>query len=105
MIPAMSHKEFTSAKALLPALLARLSKESGKATHLQPVWAEVVGEVTARNTRPVMLDGSVLHLEVQSPRWRAAIQDQEQEILARLNEKLGRSAQVSRLVFHSVEPK
>lgn len=104
MIPAMSHNEFTPARALLPSLLARLTRESGKASHLIPVWEDAVGSLTARHTRPVLLDGTVLHVEVQSPRWKAALELQEQEILSRLRDRLGPSA-VSRLVLRSVEPK
>lgn len=97
-------KEFTSAKDLLPSVLAKISRESGRAAHLGVVWADVVGAVTAKHTEPLALDGATLRLRVESPRWREAIAGQEAAILARLCERLG-SDSVKRFQFVVVEPK
>lgn len=100
----MSQKEFTPARSLLPGLLTRLARESGRASHLAPVWADVVGVMAAKHTRPVELVGSVLRVRAQSPRWVEALKGQEQDVLARLAERLG-SGVVTALTYEAVEPK
>lgn len=100
----MARSEFRKADALLPSVLGRLSKETGRAKHLRPVWAEVVGPVTALHAEPQWWDGQVLTVRVESPRWHAAVQEQEEAILARLAERLGQGA-ISALKYQVVEPK
>ncbi|MBX5483200.1 MAG: DUF721 domain-containing protein [Myxococcaceae bacterium] len=100
----MAHSEFSPARALLPSVLAKLSRESGKALPLRPIWADVVGEVTARHTRPIAWNGSVLEVEVESVRWQAALEDQAEALLGRLNARLGEGA-VTALVYRAIEPK
>lgn len=104
MLPPMSDKEFRPAKALLPSLLAKLTRESGRASHLMPLWEDVVGAVAAKHTHPLALEGTSLHVQVRSPRWKSALEVEAGSIIARLNERLGEGA-VAQLVFHSVEPK
>lgn len=100
----MSHPEFSSVKALLPALLAKLSKETGKAMHLGPVWTDVVGAVTSNHSRPLSLEGCTLLVEVESPRWEAAVKAQEPIILERFAQKLGKGV-VLQLAYRVVEPR
>lgn len=96
----MARREFSPARALLPQLLARLTRETGRGAHLRPVWEEVVGGVAARNSTPVALEGRTLLVEVESPRWAAALEAQAQEIRARLEERLGSGA-VASVVYRS----
>lgn len=100
----MSQHDFSPARALLPSVLAKLSRETGKASHLTPVWEDAVGPVSAKHSSPLSLEGTTLHVRVESPRWIAALQQQETEILSRLAERLGEGV-VTALVFRAVEPK
>ena len=85
----MAQHQFTPARGLLPRLLARLSRETGRGAHLKPVWEEIVGSIAARHSTPVGLAGKTLFVEVQTPRWAAALEAQEAEIRARLDQRLG----------------
>lgn len=100
----VARSQFRKADALLPALLGRLSKDSGRATHLRPVWAQVVGAVTALHSDPVVLNGSVLTVQVESPRWHAAVLEQEAALLERFAEHLGPGV-ITALRYQVVEPK
>ena len=100
----MAQHDFTPARNLLPSLLAKLSRESGTASHLMPVWSEAVGPVSAKHSTPTSLEGRTLFVRVESPRWVAALKGQEAEILARLAERLGEGT-VTTLVYRAVEPK
>jgi predicted nucleic acid-binding Zn ribbon protein len=85
----MAQHDFSPARALLPHLLARLSRETGRGAHLRPVWEEIVGAVAARNSTPVGLAGRTLIVEVESPRWASELEAQDAEIRSRLDERLG----------------
>ncbi len=94
----------TALRGLLPNVLARLTRESGDASHLGPVWAEIVGAVTSLHSRPLALDGRTLVIRVDSPRWSQALQLQEADLLRRFAERLGEGV-VTGFVYRSVEPK
>jgi predicted nucleic acid-binding Zn ribbon protein len=96
----MAQHEFTSARTLLPNVLARLAKETGRAQSLGPVWNEVVGPVAARSTTLLWLEGTTLVVETENPRWSSALDEQRAYILARLAERLGEGV-VKRIVYRS----
>ena len=96
----MAHHQFTPARSLLPQLLARLSRETGRGAHLKPLWEEIVGPVAARHSTPVGLAGKTLYVEVQTPRWAAALEAQGAEIRARLDERLGAGA-IAQIAYRS----
>jgi predicted nucleic acid-binding Zn ribbon protein len=96
----MARHQFTPARALLPQLLTRLSKETGRGGHLKPVWEEIVGPVAARHSTPVGLAGKTLIVEVQTPRWAAALEAQDPEIRSRLDERLGAGA-ITQIAYRS----
>ncbi len=100
----MARQQFKSAQELLPGILLRLARDKGDAQSLQPVWAACVGEVSARNSRVLYLEGRTLIIEVPSPRWSQALQAEAAGILERLARSLGEGA-VDRLVFRAVEPR
>jgi hypothetical protein len=83
---------------LLPAVLARLARESGQAERLLPVWAEIVGPQISRNARPRRLEGGALVIEVTAARWAQELGLQQATLCERLNGQLGRGA-VQRLEF------
>jgi predicted nucleic acid-binding Zn ribbon protein len=100
----MAQRSPTALRGLLPNVLARLSRESGDASHLVPVWADIVGAVTALHSRPIALDGKALVVRVDSPRWSQELRLQEPDLLRRFAERLGDGA-ITGLVYRSVEPK
>lgn len=96
----MAPHDFSSARSLLPRVLARLARETGKGSALRPVWNEVVGAVAARNTTPLFLEGKTLIVQAESPGWAAALGPKEADICARLAERLGEGA-VARIVYRA----
>ncbi|MCP4960825.1 MAG: DUF721 domain-containing protein [Actinomycetia bacterium] len=68
--------------ASLARLVGGLTSSSAKMIDLLARWEEVVGESLAAHSRPVRIDGAVLIVEVDDPRWatqmkfsRSAIHD------------------------------
>jgi predicted nucleic acid-binding Zn ribbon protein len=100
----MAQRAPTALRALLPNVLARLSRETGDARPLAVVWADVVGEVTSRHSRTVALDGKTLVVRVDSPRRAQALRMQEREILDGLAARLG-AGTITSLVYRAVEKK
>jgi predicted nucleic acid-binding Zn ribbon protein len=74
---------------LLPSVLARLARESGKAHSLTPVWNAAVGPHLARLTRPHTLEGGKLVVTVPDAEWARTLSQQQEELIERLNERLG----------------
>jgi predicted nucleic acid-binding Zn ribbon protein len=90
-------------KELLPGILGRIAKESGRATHLAALWDELVGDTIARNTWPTAIEGGTLVITVASARWAHELSARESELCARVQEKLGKSV-VRQLVFRLERP-
>ncbi|GAB6062060.1 DciA family protein [Deferrisoma palaeochoriense] len=67
------------------------SAAPGPAHRVWEVWDEVAGPELARRVRPLSLRGGVLVLGVPSSAWAQQITFLRQEILSRLNERLGGS--------------
>ena len=55
-------------------------------------WPEIVGPEAAAHSRPVLLRGPVLEVEVDASVWSQQLQMRRPEILARLRERLGSAA-------------
>jgi predicted nucleic acid-binding Zn ribbon protein len=53
-------------------------------------WDEVVGRTISRNAQPVRLDGSRLIVTVRSSSWLQELSLLQRELIARLNEWMGR---------------
>jgi predicted nucleic acid-binding Zn ribbon protein len=94
----MALHRFSPVRALLPKVLARLSRETGHALHLRPVWEDIVGAVAARHSTPLALEERTLVVEVDSARWAGALEAQGAQIQSRLDERLGEGA-VARVVY------
>ena len=92
---AVARRDFQSLKALLPDVLGKLSRESGRARHLQPLWREAVGESIARASTPVALEGGTLVVSVVSPEWAKELERQAGEIVGRLQQRLGKDVVTS----------
>lgn len=60
-----------------------------------PIWCEweaIVGQPIARHTRPMRLRGDVLVVAVDGPDWIHELRFLADDLCARLNARLGRSA-------------
>ncbi|MBJ21618.1 MAG: DUF721 domain-containing protein [bacterium] len=55
-------------------------------------WEEIVGPQIAAHCRPLGIRGGVLELEVDSPVWSQQLQLRKPELLARLEDDLGKEA-------------
>lgn len=98
MMRGVARRDFDSIKDLLPQVLGKLARESGRARHLAAVWEDAVGAQIAQNARPVVLEEGALVLSVTSARWAHELEARAPELCARLTEKLGDGI-VKRLVF------
>jgi len=96
----MARRDLTSVKALLPSVLAGISRRSGGARHLRPIWNEAVGEAIARCAEPISLEDGVLLISVSSESWARELARQEGELLERLRQRLGVGT-VARLSFRT----
>jgi predicted nucleic acid-binding Zn ribbon protein len=92
---AVARHDFQSLRSLLPGVLGRVARESGRARHLQPLWREAVGETIARAARPVALEGGTLVVAVPTRQWADELRRQEPEIVSRLQETLGKDVVIS----------
>ena len=88
----MAARDFQPLKSLLPGVLARLTRGSGSARALGPVWEEAVGAVIARQARPWAWEGSRLVLRVTEARWLRELQHQGPQLLGRVQASLGAQA-------------
>ena len=102
--PAVAPRDPTSLKDLLPAVLARLARESGGGDRLGPVWDQLVGPTIAKNARPFALRDGTLVVRVTSPRWASELGGQAQALVAKLEDKLG-AGFVKTLQFELLPPR
>jgi predicted nucleic acid-binding Zn ribbon protein len=94
----VSERDLSSLKDLLPAVLAQVAKDTGRARQLKPIWDEVVGPQIARWSAPLSLEGSTLVVSVNGSRWVNELAKREGELRERLGKRLGKSS-VTKLVF------
>jgi predicted nucleic acid-binding Zn ribbon protein len=87
--PSVARRDLQSLRSLLPSVLGKVARESGRARHLQPLWREAVGETIARSSRPVALEGRTLVIAAATEEWARELQRKAPEIVARLQQSLG----------------
>ncbi|MFL5318722.1 MAG: DciA family protein [Myxococcaceae bacterium] len=90
--------EFTPLKSLLPTLLAKLSRESGKGAGLQVLWEDAAGALIAQSVEPLRVEGDALVVIAPDSSWMKRIGEHASEIGARLSERT--SGQLKRVVVH-----
>ena len=98
----MAHNELRSTQTLLPRLLGRLSRESGSARGLSPIWERTAGEQIARRARPLAVEGSTLVIAVPDRTWAAELGRREAELRDRLCAEVG--SWITRLEFRVAQP-
>jgi predicted nucleic acid-binding Zn ribbon protein len=79
--------------ALVPRVLRDLGLEaSARVVHIAEHWEAWVGAELARHSRPTVLRGDVLELEVASSAWSQILQQRRPELLEVLRRELGPNA-------------
>lgn len=94
----MASRDLSSIKDLLPAVLAQVARDTGRARQLKPIWVEVVGPVISRSATPYALEGTTLIISVVDAGWLAELSKRQPELLDRLKKKLGKGA-ITQLEF------
>ena len=56
------------------------------------MWDDIVGEVIAQNARPAAIKGKLLLVHVSSSTWIHQLQFLKEEMIAKLNKTLGKTA-------------
>jgi len=56
------------------------------------LWAEIVGEKIAQISTAERVSDGILYVKVKSMTWRTELLFQKQDILARIEERIGRKA-------------
>jgi predicted nucleic acid-binding Zn ribbon protein len=56
------------------------------------VWNEVVGAKVAKNTQPEKVEHGVIIVKVSTPTWRQELFFQKNEIVDKINDKIGKIA-------------
>ena len=85
---------------LLGRVLASVSRNTGSAAVLDPVWRQIAGEVVAQAAAPSRWMGTVLVIGCRSAAWANELGQQRHEWLARLQRRLGAST-VTGLLFEA----
>ena len=53
------------------------------------VWREVVGTKVSENTTPEKVEAGTLYIKASNPTWRQELMFKKEDILKKLNKKLG----------------
>ena len=54
------------------------------------IWEEAVGKKIAKNTEPDRVEHGIIIVKVSSPTWRQELFFQKEEIVKKLNNKIGK---------------
>ena len=90
-LPTDPNQNVRKASDWLSGILSKLALEEGiDESRLRAAWREVAGEFVAGQTEPVSLRKGVLTLKVLQPSMRFHIEQSRAQILARLQQALGK---------------
>jgi len=85
---------------LLGSVLAAVSRDTGSASVLRPVWRQVVGETLAAVSGPTRWMGTTLVITCASRSWATELGRRRDEFLGALQSRLGKKT-VASLVFEA----
>lgn len=85
---------------LLAGVLASVSRQTGSAVVLTPVWRQVVGETIAGVSAPRRWLGTTLVIGCASASWATELTSQRAQWLGKLQARLGKKT-VESLVFEA----
>jgi predicted nucleic acid-binding Zn ribbon protein len=89
-------RDVPALRELLPKIFERIARE-GDARALHPLWSDVVGPHVSRHAKPRVFLGDVLEISVTTQGWAQELSSRSEEILQRLNGRLGR--RIAQIVF------
>lgn len=80
-----------SIKITIDSMLRRFGIDNAIAqNNALNIWNDVVGETVAKNAIPDRVEHGVLIVKVSSPTWRQELYFQKDEIIKKLNNKIGK---------------
>ena len=81
-----------SLKIAIDSMLRKLGIDNAIAqNNALNIWNEVVGEKVAKNTEPDRVEHGVIIIKVSSPTWRQELYFQKNEIIKKINNKIGKN--------------
>jgi predicted nucleic acid-binding Zn ribbon protein len=82
-------RELTGMQQLLPRVLGKLARESGRALALAPLWEAAVGPQLARHCRPRQLVEGTLEVVASGADWARTLEAEASTVCERLSAQLG----------------
>ena len=80
-----------SLKIAIDSMLRKFGIENAIAqNNALNLWGEIVGEKVAKNTKPDRVEHGVIIVRVSSPTWRQELFFQKNEIIKKINNKIGK---------------
>ena len=77
-------------KAAISNLLKAAGLEAGVSQNKALlIWDDVVGAKVSENTTPEKVEAGTLYIKASNPTWRQELMFKKEEILKKLNKKLG----------------
>ena len=87
-----SKAQFVHIGSILDEVLKTYRREpDGELIRVWNVWDGIVGEVISKNAKPAAFKGRILLVYVTSSTWVHQLQFLKKEMIARLNEALGKA--------------
>ena len=87
-----SKAQFVHIGSILDEVLKTYRREpDGELIQVWNVWDGIVGEVISKNAKPAAFKGRILLVYVTSSTWVHQLQFLKKEMIARLNEALGKA--------------
>jgi len=81
-----------SLKIAIDSMLRKFGIENAIAqNNALNLWGEIVGEKVAKNTEPDRVEHGVIIVKVSSPTWRQELYFQKNEIIKKINNKIGKN--------------
>ena len=81
-----------SLKIAIDSMLRKFGIENAIAqNNALNIWGETVGEKVAKNTEPDRVEHGVMIIKVSSPTWRQELYFQKNEIIKKINNKIGKN--------------
>ena len=84
--------KFVHIGSIIDDILKTYRRESdGELIRVWHVWDSIVGDVISKNAKPAAFKGRILLVHVTSPAWVHQLQFLKKEMIAKLDEALGKS--------------
>ena len=84
--------KFVHIGSIIDDILKTYRRESdGELIQVWHVWDSIVGDVISKNAKPAAFKGRILLVHVTSPAWVHQLQFLKKEMIAKLDEALGKS--------------